>query len=76
MSEKQPSSSTHLPDPALWVDQHGDCLYRYALVRLGNPETAEDLVQETFLAALRAREKFAGGSSERRVAGAERMRSP
>ncbi len=65
MSEKQPSSSTHLPDPALWVDQHGNCLYRYALVRLGNPEVAEDLVQETFLAALHARERFAGGSSER-----------
>ena len=34
-------------DPNRWVDEHGDCLYRYALVRVRTPEVAEDLVQET-----------------------------
>jgi|SRR5579885_1746680 RNA polymerase sigma-70 factor (ECF subfamily) len=48
-----------------WVDDHGECLYRYALVRVRKPEIVEDLVQETFLAAVRGYEKFAGRSSER-----------
>ena len=48
-----------------WVDEHGDCLYRYALTRVRKPEVAEDLVQETFLAAIRTSEKFRGQSSER-----------
>jgi DNA-directed RNA polymerase specialized sigma24 family protein len=50
-------------DPKPWVDEHGDRLYRYALVRVRVPEVAEDLVQETLLAAVR--EKFGGRSSER-----------
>ncbi len=48
-----------------WVDEHGDYLFRFALSRLRKHEVAEDLVQETFLAALRARDRFAGASSER-----------
>jgi RNA polymerase sigma-70 factor (ECF subfamily) len=47
------------------VDEHGDYLFRYALARVGQAEVAEDLVQETFLAALRALDSFAGRSSER-----------
>jgi RNA polymerase sigma-70 factor, ECF subfamily len=52
-------------DPEAWVDRHGDSLYRYALLRLRTPELAADVVQETFLEALRARGTFAGRSSER-----------
>jgi RNA polymerase sigma-70 factor (ECF subfamily) len=52
-------------DPGLWVDLHGDFLYRYALMRLRDPDLAADVVQETFLEALRARESFTGRSSER-----------
>ena len=52
-------------DPALWVDEHGDVLYRYALARVRKPEVAQDLVQETLLAAMRARDRFAGQSSVR-----------
>lgn len=50
---------------ATWVDEHGDCLFRYALARVRKPEVAEDLVQESFLAAVRGYEKFGGRSSVR-----------
>ena len=53
------------PDPHRWVDEHGDCLYRYTLVRVRTPEVAEDLVQETLLVAVRSQDKFAGRSSQR-----------
>jgi RNA polymerase sigma-70 factor (TIGR02943 family) len=52
-------------DPESWVDRHGDCLYRYALLRLRNPDLAADVVQETFLDALRSLGSFTGRSSER-----------
>jgi RNA polymerase sigma-70 factor (TIGR02943 family) len=57
-------SSTSV-NPDTWVDEHGDSLYRYALIRVRRPEVAEDLVQETLLAAVRTRAKFRGSSSER-----------
>lgn len=52
-------------DPETWVDQHGDSLYRYALFRVREVQVAEDLVQETFLAALGAKDSFAGHSAIR-----------
>jgi RNA polymerase sigma-70 factor (TIGR02943 family) len=51
--------------PERWVEAHGDCLYRYALLRVHKREIAQDLVQETFLAAVRTYDKFGGRSSER-----------
>ena len=35
-----------------WADKHLDALYGYALQRVRQSQTAEDLVQETFLAAV------------------------
>lgn len=56
---------THeLSEPEQWLLLHGDVLYRYGLARVRNCEVAEDLVQETLLAALKAKENFAGKSSE------------
>ena len=52
-------------DPETWVDEHGDSLFRYALFRIQNGQVAEDLVQKTFLAALRGKDSFAGRSSVR-----------
>jgi RNA polymerase sigma-70 factor (TIGR02943 family) len=52
-------------DPERWVEEHGDCLYRYALLRVRRPEVAEDLVQETFFAAVKTSGSFRGKSSER-----------
>ena len=52
-------------NPERWVDEHGDVLYRYALARVRKPDLAQDLVQETLLAAMRSHERFAGQSSVR-----------
>jgi RNA polymerase sigma-70 factor, ECF subfamily len=63
-----PSASPELPppaDPDRWVEDHGDCLYGYAMIRVRNREVAEDLVQETLLAAVRQVDRFGGRSSER-----------
>ncbi len=49
-------------DPEHWVRDHGDMLFRYALVRVGDREVARDLVQETLLAGLQASARFAGRS--------------
>jgi RNA polymerase sigma-70 factor (ECF subfamily) len=54
-----------LSDPERWVDEHGDCLFRFALMQLRDPVRAEDAVQETFLAALKGGKSFAGRSAER-----------
>jgi RNA polymerase sigma-70 factor (ECF subfamily) len=51
-------------EPTAWVDRHGDMLYRYALARLRDPEAAEEVVQETFVAALRAVEQYSGKGAE------------
>ncbi len=57
MTEKEHS------DPEKWVDEYGDYLYRYALSRLFDPHLAEEIVQETFLAALKSLEGFRGQAS-------------
>ena len=58
-------ASRGLPDPGEWLSRYGDALYRYALARLRRPHEAEEAVQETLLAALRARRQFRGQSHPR-----------
>jgi RNA polymerase sigma-70 factor (ECF subfamily) len=62
--EKAPSA-TSLSDPERWVDEHGDYLFKFALLRLRDESRAEDMVQETFLAALKGGQHFAGRSAEK-----------
>jgi RNA polymerase sigma-70 factor, ECF subfamily len=57
-------SENQAADPEHWVDRHGDRLYRYAMLRLRVPDRAADVVQETFLAALNARNSFEARSNE------------
>jgi RNA polymerase sigma-70 factor (ECF subfamily) len=52
-------------DPERWVERYGDILFGFAAMRVRDRAIAEDLVQETFLAAIKARERFGGLSTER-----------
>jgi RNA polymerase sigma-70 factor (ECF subfamily) len=52
-------------DPHRWVEAYGDYLYRYALVRLRDEASAQDVVQETFLAAYKGAARFSGQSSQK-----------
>ncbi len=47
-------------DPETWLDEYGDRLYTFALRRVRNAETAEDLVQETLIAGINGIEGFSG----------------
>lgn len=51
-------------EPEYWIERYGDFLFKYALYRLSNPEVAEDVVQETLVAALKGLDKFKGDSQE------------
>lgn len=46
-----------------WVDLYSDKLYSWALHKTGNKETSEDLVQDTFLAAVKGFSSFEGKSN-------------
>ena len=52
-------------DAGHWVERHGDYLYRFAAAAVRHRQAAEDLVQETLLAAWQGRGGFAGEASER-----------
>ena len=52
-------------DPNLLVDNHGDYLFRYALVKVKDKTLADDLVQETYLAAVKSAVNYKGESTER-----------
>lgn len=47
-----------------WLNEHGDYLYRFALARLRDPHQAEDVVQETLLAAIQ-NQSYEGKSAPR-----------
>lgn len=65
MTEPQAKLTNNPPDPGRWLDDHGDYLFKYAVFRLRDNTAAEDAIQETFLAALKAYEQFEGRGSER-----------
>ncbi|MEJ7676283.1 MAG: sigma-70 family RNA polymerase sigma factor [Segetibacter sp.] len=45
-----------------WVEAFSDKMYLWTLYKTNSKETAEDLVQDTFLAAFQSIEKFEGKS--------------
>ncbi len=52
-------------DANRWVKDYSDMLYRFAIPRVNDRDTARDLVQETFLAAWRNADNFKGEISEK-----------
>ncbi|MDQ3817286.1 MAG: sigma-70 family RNA polymerase sigma factor [Acidobacteriota bacterium] len=65
MNDAQGAVGAPSTDPAQWVDQHGDYLFRYAVFRLRDTSLAEDILQEALLAALQSYHNFEGRGSER-----------
>ena len=61
----EPSVTVNISNSENWVNDYGDYLYNIALLRVGDVQVAEDMVQETFMAALKAANTFEGKSSER-----------
>ena len=60
-----PSSGGETALSSNWFETHADYLFNFAIGQMRDTGVAEDLVQETFLAALKSPNRFLGGSSER-----------
>ncbi|MCM4157489.1 sigma-70 family RNA polymerase sigma factor [Gramella sp. AN32] len=52
-------------NPNNWVDKYSDYLFNYTIVRVNDREIANDIISETFLAALKSAKNFKGEASER-----------
>ncbi len=55
----------HKLDPEKWVEKYADALYAFTIVRISDSGISEDLVQETFLSAWKAKESYKGEASEK-----------
>jgi RNA polymerase sigma-70 factor (ECF subfamily) len=53
------------PKPDAWLKQYGDYLFSIAMLKTRDKTLAEDLVQETFLSALKGYDGFQHNSSEK-----------
>ncbi len=54
----------HQINPDKWIDLYSDYLYNYTILRVSDRDIAQDLVQDTFLAALKSMKNFKGEASE------------
>ena len=54
-----------ISEPERWMEDHGSALYSFAMLHTYDAHRAEDLVQETLLAALKSSKNFHGDSSIR-----------
>jgi RNA polymerase sigma-70 factor (ECF subfamily) len=52
-------------NPQKWLELYGDMMYQYALPRVHDSAMAEDVLQETFLSALKGLEGYKGEASEK-----------
>jgi len=52
-------------NPQTWLEEYGDYLFSYGLLRVKDTHLAEDLVQETLLAAISAKNTFSHQSATR-----------
>jgi len=63
--KKMVSDDKHILNPNKWVALHADYLFNYTISRINNHDLAKDIVQDTFFAALKAKDNFQGKASER-----------
>lgn len=54
-----------IEDVENWANEYGNMLFRFALVRVGDENIAADVVQNTLLAAVSAKDSFQGKSTIR-----------
>jgi len=52
-------------DPKKWIDNYADQLYAFCQTRINSSNISEDLVQETFLSAWKAKETYKADASEK-----------
>ncbi len=58
-------SAKHQLNADEWVDKYADMLFAFAVVRVKDDAIAQDIVQDTFLSAWKAREGYKGEASEK-----------
>jgi RNA polymerase sigma-70 factor (TIGR02943 family) len=56
---------SNLLKPDQWIDRYADYLYNYTIARVNDHEIAQDIIQDTFLAALKSAKNYKGDASER-----------
>ncbi len=52
-------------EPEQWLEEHGDALFKFAMLRVRDNHLAEDFVQETLIKGMKAFDKFRGDASVR-----------
>lgn len=52
-------------DSNTWLEEHGDYLFHFALLKLKDSALAEDMVQDTLISAMTARDSFSPRASVR-----------
>jgi RNA polymerase sigma-70 factor (TIGR02943 family) len=52
-------------EPDKWIERYADALFSYTYARINRQDVAEDLVQDTFFSALKAKDSFQFNSSEK-----------
>ncbi|MDB5282421.1 MAG: putative polymerase sigma factor [Bacteroidota bacterium] len=58
-------SAEHKLEPEKWIERYADALFSYTFSRINRQDVAEDLVQDTFFSALKAKDTFRNDSSEK-----------
>ncbi len=48
-----------------WVDSYSDMMFRFTVLRVKDQDAAEEIVQATFVSALKSKDSFQGRSSEK-----------
>ena len=64
INEQMLSNDTDV-EPSKWIELYADYLFKYAVIRVHKKELAEDLVQDTFVSAIRSIKSFQHKSTER-----------